>query len=285
MTNTDFSFLTLPETLCTASCYQQSEKILPFIHTDLLIQHAHRYGQPILHFWTLEKTLVLGMKDLRIPHLRQAVSFLKEQKINTVVRNAGGLAVLLDQEVLNVSLIFPFGNNQHLSIEAAYEQYYQWFKHTFSTFGLSLIAGEVFNSYCPGTFDLSLSGKKIAGTAQRRLKDATAVMAYLSIAGNQQKRGKLIQTFYQNGLGSLFGSDGYPPVDPKSMATLNEMSSQSFDLASIQKNLKDSFVRCFKSQLTQVSIESLLDQMDISIQLPQLIKRMEKRNEPLQIIP
>lgn len=281
--NENFAFYPLSNTLCTSSCYRQDEKMLPFIHTDLLIQYAHEEQQPILHFWTLEKTLVLGMKDLRVPHFNQAVSFLEQHAINTVVRNAGGLAVALDHNVLNISLIFPSGNQQGLSIESAYEQFYQWFRQTFNVYGLQLTAGEIAHSYCPGTFDFSIAGKKVAGTAQRRLKDATAVMAYIGIDGNQQKRGELVRQFYQKGLGSQFGTNGYPPVDPDSMATLNELSAHSFDLTTLQQVLKKEFSKCFQSQLTMCPLDSLLSEKAYATKLPQLLERMKKRNEPLQI--
>lgn len=281
MTSEHFSFLPLTHTICTASCYRQSEKMLPFIHTDLLIQYANEKMQPILHFWTLEKTLVLGMKDLRLPHLDQAISFLNENKINAVARNAGGLAVLLDQDVLNISVIFPYGKKEAFSIEAAYEQVYHWLKQTLLSFDLSLVAKEIPDSYCPGTFDLSLSGKKIAGTAQRRVKNATAVMAYLGIKGNQVQRGEQIRQFYQHGLGSAFGTDGYPPVNPNSMSTLNHFSSFTFDLSTLQQTLKNSFAACFQSELATVPIESLLEEVNGPKQLPTLLSRMQKRNEAL----
>ena len=41
-------------------------------------------------------------------------------------------------------------------------------------------AFEVADSYCPGDYDLSIQKRKIAGIAQRRLKDVVCVSIYLS---------------------------------------------------------------------------------------------------------
>ena len=54
-------------------------------------------------------------------------------------------------------------------------------------------AFEVADSYCPGDYDLSIQNRKIAGIAQRRLKDVVCVSIYLSVYGDQNRRGLVVR--------------------------------------------------------------------------------------------
>jgi len=47
---------------------------LPFALTDVLTAYAGNERQAFCHFWQLPDTLILGMKDTRIPHLKAAVA-------------------------------------------------------------------------------------------------------------------------------------------------------------------------------------------------------------------
>ena len=45
----------------------------PFALTDVLTEFSGEQEQPIIHFWQLPKTLILGMKDSRVPYFNEAV--------------------------------------------------------------------------------------------------------------------------------------------------------------------------------------------------------------------
>ena len=45
-------------------------------------------------------------------------------------------------------------------------------------------AYEIVGSYCPGSYDLSIDGKKFAGISQRRMKNGIAVQIYLCVEGS-----------------------------------------------------------------------------------------------------
>ena len=61
-------------------------------------------------------------------------------------------------------------------------------------------AFEVADSYCPGDYDLSIQKRKIAGIAQRRLKDVVCVSIYLSVYGDQNRRGLVVRDFYDHAI-------------------------------------------------------------------------------------
>lgn len=199
--------------------YQREEFFIPFALTDVLIETCGQQEQPYLHFWQLSQGMILGMKDTRLPHLQDALATLPTNDYTPVVRNSGGLGVVADAGILNISLILPL-TNQKLTTDAAYEEMYHLIQQAFPE--VTITPGEVATSYCPGEFDLSIQGQKIAGIAQRRIKNGVAIMLYLSVNGNQNKRGALVREFYQAGLKEAFGTLGYPPVDPSSMANLTD---------------------------------------------------------------
>ena len=57
--------------------------------------------------WVHHKTIVLGIQDTKLPFLKEGRQFLEDQGYQSIVRNSGGLAVVLDEGVLNISLILP----------------------------------------------------------------------------------------------------------------------------------------------------------------------------------
>ena len=49
-------------------------------------------------------------------------------------------------------------------------------------------AYEIIGSYCPGSYDLSIDGRKFAGISQRRLRQGIAVQVYLCVEGSGATR-------------------------------------------------------------------------------------------------
>ena len=100
-------------------CLTEPNYFLPFALTDVLTTFAGINHQPIIHFWQLDHTMILGMKDTRVTNLASGITSLKQAGYNSIVRNAGGLGVIADTGVLNVSLILPNPNNKKISIDEA----------------------------------------------------------------------------------------------------------------------------------------------------------------------
>src|SRR5699024_1573291 len=74
---------------------------------------------PAVRLWAHPDTIVLGIPDARLPYIEQGVTMLHNQGFHVVVRNSGGLAVALDNGVLNLSLMLP--GVKHISIYECYE--------------------------------------------------------------------------------------------------------------------------------------------------------------------
>lgn len=202
-----------------------------FVHTNTLLKRPVALPPVFVHFWTTSQTVILGMQDLRLPQLPQALDTLRNW--HPFVRNSGGLGVVSDDLVLNCSLFLPA--EASLSIQAAYQLMADLIGQALPEADLTI--GEVAHSYCPGSYDLSINGQKFAGLAQRRTSQGIAVMAYLSVAGDQFKRGELMRRFYQAGGAIQAAKFHYPAIDPTCMNSLDQLLNQPLTVGLMQARL------------------------------------------------
>lgn len=202
----------------------KGDKLFNFALGDALIREVARQPDRVmLHFWPIENMIIMGMVDTKLPYLNDAIETLDSSEYEVVVRPAGGLAVVADSGILNFSIVLAESNENKISIDEGYEIMVDVIRQTFAPFGKKIDAYEIVDSYCPGKFDLSIDGKKFAGIAQRRFKNGIGIMIYLSVEGNQQKRGETIRDFYQAGLKGKETRWTFPDVDPDCMANLSDL--------------------------------------------------------------
>lgn len=245
--------------------FSQEQGQLAFAHTNALLRYCQILKQPILHFWTLQKTVILGMMDTKLPDYQAAIERLTHQDYAYFVRNAGGLGVLSDEGVLNVSLYLP--DAKSLSIDDAYLLMTDLMQQTFQTNQANIEHFEITHSYCPGTFDLSINQQKFAGIAQRRVGTGVAVLLYLSVNGNQQHRGEIMRDFYDAGRYQAQTKWHFPEVYPESMANLSTL---------LNRDLTVQQVIALITQTLQKSQSSPLYPLDEHLQTPTYQTILEK---------
>ncbi|MBP3041510.1 lipoate--protein ligase family protein [Bacillaceae bacterium Marseille-Q3522] len=197
---------------------------------------------PTARAWVHGKTVVLGIQDTRLPHLKDAVRFLREQGYQTIVRNSGGLAVILDEGVLNISLIFS-DLTRGIDINQGYEAMWYLIQQMFADFPVNIEAKEIVGSYCPGSYDLSIGGKKFAGISQRRLRKGVAVQIYLCVNGSGHARAEFIRQFYKIGKKNADTKFAYPDINPLVMASLSELLAVDLNVQDVMLR----FLRVLKS--------------------------------------
>ncbi|EXJ24024.1 Lipoate-protein ligase A [Alkalibacterium sp. AK22] len=246
----------------------------PFALTDALIKEAGRKQQPILHFWQTPPLVVLGMMDTKLPYFKEALPFLEQQGYAYMVRNSGGLAVVGDEGVLNFSVFFP-EEEDRLPIDDAYTRMHAIVQAAFLDYTPPILAYEVENSYCPGDFDLSIAGRKIAGISQRRIKGGIAVMIYLSVNGNQRSRAELVRDFYAAGLKNAGSRWSFPSIDPECMTTLEDAFKIPLTISDVKKRL----LAVFRQQGIAVTSGSVSS--SISRDYKEGMEKMTKRNQRL----
>lgn len=255
------------------------QKNQAFGYTNALLDFVTELGQPILHFWQMPPTVILGLKDQRLPDLAAAIRQVQGHGYNWVLRNSGGLAVIADEGVLNVSLFSPL-TTPPISVDAAYAQMLALVQAAWPE--LTITAGEITRSYCPGDYDLSVAGQKIAGISQRRNAHALVTMLYLSVTGDQPSRGRAIQDFYRAGLAGQPNQWHFPNVDPASMTTTAALLGQPVILADAQHR----FIQACEQagvRVGRAKLASLLTQPRFTTALAHATAQMARRQPRLNL--
>lgn len=187
---------------------------------------CHLVGQglsiPTVRTWVHAETVVLGIQDHRLPYVSEAMNMLEDAGYKSIVRNSGGLAVVLDEGVLNISMILS-EKTSAIDIPTGYEVMLAFVRLLFPEAGERIEAYEIVGSYCPGSYDLSINGRKFAGISQRRLRQGIAVQVYLCVEGSGAARADLIRKLYAIGLQGEATKFTYPDIKPEVMASLAEL--------------------------------------------------------------
>ncbi|MFZ2787053.1 MAG: lipoate--protein ligase family protein, partial [Trichococcus flocculiformis] len=240
-----------------------ADPLAHFAMGDALIRLVGNAEAPAaLHFWPMEKLVILGMMDTRLPHLEDGLRYLRNVPTDIVVRNAGGLAVVADEGILNFSLVLPETEKAKLTIHDGYVLMNELVEQAFSDSEQVIEAFEISNSYCPGDFDLSINGKKFAGIAQRRFKNGVAIMIYMSVNGKQEQRGEMIRRFYEESLQGEETRWHFPAVDPGSMANLAELLDKPLTVADVKARILSVFTKYGNTLLPGAFNQRLMEEYE-----------------------
>ncbi|MBS2771395.1 biotin/lipoate A/B protein ligase family protein [Anoxybacillus rupiensis] len=229
-------------------------------------------SEAVVRTWVHHDTIVLGIQDTKLPYLREGISFLQEQGYRVMVRNSGGLAVVLDEGVLNISLIFS-ETKKAIDINQGYEAMWALIQQMFASYGAIIEAKEIEGSYCPGSYDLSINGKKFAGISQRRVRGGVAVQIYICVHGSGSARAELIRQFYERSLQGAPTKFMYPRIVPETMASLSELLHVPLTISDVMLRLLET-LRSFGAEL----YSSVLTQEEWPLYEHHL-QRMIERNE------
>lgn len=202
--------------------------------------------------WVHHQTVVLGIQDTKLPFLQEGVGYLRKHNFKAIVRNSGGLAVVLDEGVLNLSLIFP-ENERKIEINRGYEAMWELIRLMFSDFPVKIEAKEIVGSYCPGSFDLSIKGRKFAGISQRRIRNGVAVQIYICVNGSGAERAELVKGFYETAKRQADTKFTYPDIVPSVMASLSELLDTTLSVQDVML----SFLSVLKEHSGKIFSDSL----------------------------
>ncbi len=205
-----------------------------------------------------DENINIGLDDTRAPYFLDGVEHYRKHGYSVGTRNSGGRSVANDLGVLNFSLIIK---NDKTAAEN-YMYFYSFLKDALAPLNLNFSVGQVNGAYCPGKFDISINGKKVAGTAQRRIKDKLTIGAYLSVNGDQNKRSQIISDFYKI-------TQDVIEVFPEKLTTLQDELGSTLDV----KTVKDLLIKHFKS----ITTES--ENLDLSQLDPDLLSKAKARSK------
>lgn len=222
--------------------------------------------------WVHQDTVVLGIQDSRLPFLEKGIDYLNEMGQSVIIRNSGGLAVVLDKGVLNISLVFT-EEQRKIEIDRGYETMVTLIRDMFKEYDQNIEAKEIVGSYCPGSYDLSINGKKFAGISQRRIRKGVAVQIYLCINGSGSKRAEMIKHFYEIAKNDVETKFQYPTIQPNVMASLSELLGVELSVQEVIQKLLQSL----HEHSEQIYTKPLSEKESEMYQL--YLKRMEERNQ------
>ncbi|NLY79406.1 MAG: lipoate--protein ligase family protein [Lysinibacillus sp.] len=239
---------------------------------------CHLIGQgmspAVVHTWVHHPYVVLGIQDHRMPYIQDGIIALQQAGYNAIVRNSGGLAVVLDSGILNISIVLSEAPGS-ISINSGYEAMLQFIKLLFPECGDEIKAYEIIGSYCPGSYDLSIDGKKFAGISQRRLRDGVAVQIYLCIEGSGSARAELIKKMYETSLKGELTKFQYPVIQPEVMASLSELLNKPLTVQDAVIRVQQTLHSLSEEVMYQPLMEDELEYYSF------YLKRVFERNEKL----
>jgi octanoyl-[GcvH]:protein N-octanoyltransferase len=233
------------------------------------------YSPPTARAWVHADTVVLGIQDTKLPALEKGLQFLEEHHIKWIVRNSGGLAVLLDEGVLNISLVFP-DTERGIDINRGYDAMWELVRLMFRDYPHRIEAREIAGSYCPGSYDLSISGKKFAGISQRRIRKGVAVQVYLCVTESGSKRAGIVKQFYERSEFRQSAKYAFPAIRPVVMASLSELLEEPLAVPDVMQR----FLEALRHTGARLEMGSLMgDELEW---YPHYYGRMVERNRKFQ---
>lgn len=270
------AFLRVPEwRFIDESISARSRSALESFAADDTLCHlvGQQMSRPTVRTWVHDETVVLGIQDHRLPYIGEATAHLESKGYQSIVRNSGGLAVVLDSGVLNVSILLS-EKDTSIDISTGYDVMLAFIRMLFPEAGERIEAYEIVGSYCPGSYDLSIDGKKFAGISQRRLRQGIAVQIYLCVEGSGSKRAELIRDMYEIGLKDEETKFVYPVIRPEVMASLEELLGVSLTVSDVVIRIQT----LLKKISENVKLESFqTEEMDLySFYLNRVLERNKK---------
>ncbi|MDN4492063.1 lipoate--protein ligase family protein [Ureibacillus aquaedulcis] len=231
-------------------------------------------SHPAVRTWVHHNTVVLGIQDHRLPYVQEGIQYLHSRNYQAIVRNSGGLAVVLDSGVLNISIILSERVGA-ININEGYDVMVDLIKLLFPEACDKIKAYEIIGSYCPGSYDLSIDGKKFAGISQRRLRQGIAVQIYLCIEGSGSERARLIRDFYAISLKEEQTKFAFPKIQPEVMASLSELLDKPLTVQDTVFRLQ-----AVLSQLSNQNIAQSFNEKELELYTFYL-NRVLERNEKM----
>jgi len=122
--------------------------------------------QPAALLWSsATPTLVLPAALMRSPHVQEAAAQAERAGFPVVTRRSGGGIVPQGPGTLNLALVLPAPPG--FQLEDGYRLICNSLAEALTRFDIRSTTGECARSFCDGTWNVLVEGRKLAGTAQR----------------------------------------------------------------------------------------------------------------------
>ncbi len=131
---------------------------------ERLAEEITRDCQRVLLVWQAPRALIVGRSDARLPQFAAAANRLLAEGWPVLIRRSGGSACPISRGTLQIALartVFP-----GLTIDAAYIELTNVIRTVLESYGLRAETQGKPAAFCPGRYDISVNGRKVAGLSQ-----------------------------------------------------------------------------------------------------------------------
>jgi lipoate-protein ligase A len=136
----------------------------------------------LAHLWQTTPCLAVPSRIASLPGFAEAAAAAEARGWPVHVRATGGAPVPQFSGMLNLALAYRLDGDRPWSLDDGYRHLAGVLIAALRKLNLTAEIGEIADAFCPGRYDLSLGGRKIAGLAQRRRRTADGGQAVLAHA-------------------------------------------------------------------------------------------------------
>ncbi|MCW2928695.1 MAG: lipoate--protein ligase family protein [Thermoleophilia bacterium] len=164
------------------------------LSAELLEAVAAGVPRPVARVFRPGPTLSFGKLDELRPGYAEAAAAAVRLGFTPVRRLGGGQAAAYDTGSLVVEVIVP----QHDIVQGTEQRFAALtglIVQALRTLRVPAAEGELPGEYCPGRFSVHAEGVKVAGVAQRSVRGASLVTAFVAVHGGDALRGVLLPVY------------------------------------------------------------------------------------------
>lgn len=157
---------------------------------------------PALLVWRSQQALLVTRQDTHLPRFRESCDQITAAGWPVVVRRSGGGACPVSPGTVQVATIEPAIPGT--TMNSKYDALTELIQFTLRFFQIVAWTGSVDGAYCPGSYDLAVHGKKIAGMSQHWFRNRGGIRCVVTAASINVEEAPdvladAVNRFYSNG--------------------------------------------------------------------------------------
>lgn len=155
--------------------------------------------QRVLLVWQAPQALIVGRSDTRLPRFAVAANQLLAEGWPVLIRRSGGSACPVSTNTLQIALARTA--TTEITIDSAYAELTGLIRTVLESYGMKVETCGRPSAFCPGRYDLSINGRKVAGLSQHwrqcngRITVTTA--SALTVAEDPEELARIVNLFYR----------------------------------------------------------------------------------------
>ena len=135
---------------------------------------------PSLMLWRCQPALLVTRSETRLPHFDDAAAEMQAAGWPVLLRKSGGGACPAGLGTVQVSVIEAAAPGATMNVK--YAALAELIQGTLRSYQIVSQTGFVAGAYCPGSYDLAVDGKKIAGMSQYWFRNCCGIRCVVTAA-------------------------------------------------------------------------------------------------------